>query len=121
MHHAGVVHLSTPPDLREEIAQLCIIAFIGEDLTLTPAQELRETREWLAQRKRDPFLWIIILMPLTLAVFHLVGFTVLSSAFPRADAKRAIESVSPSVRIAEIRTFFCKLPLRGISLQGADL
>ena len=87
---------------------------------MTPAQEFRETRDWLTQHKRDPFLWIIILMPLTLAVIHLVGFTVLSSAFPRTDAKRAIESVSPSVRIAEIRTFFCKLP-HGTYIFGYDL
>ena len=87
---------------------------------MTPAQEFRETRDWLAQHKRDPFLWIIILMPLTLAVIHLVGFTVLSSAFPRTDAKQAIEPVSPSVRIAQIRTFFCKLPQRTY-IFGYDL
>ena len=76
---------------------------------MTPAQEFRETRDWLAQHKRDPFLWLIILMPLTLFVITSGGSIVLPSAFPRTDAKRAIEQVSPSVRIVEPRAFR-KLP-----------
>jgi hypothetical protein len=97
-----------------------VIAFIGEELTLTPAQEFRETRDWLAQHKRDPFLWLIILMPLTLAAINFGGSIVLASAFSRTDAKRAIEPVSPSVRIVEIRSFFCKLPHRTY-IFGYDL
>jgi hypothetical protein len=97
-----------------------IIAFVGEDLTLTPAQEFRETRDWLAQHKRDPFLWLIILMPLTLAAINFGGSIALASAFPRTDAKRAIEPVSPSVGIVEIRIFFCKLPHRTY-IFGYDL
>jgi hypothetical protein len=87
---------------------------------LTPAQEFRETRDWLAQHKRDPFLWLIILMPLTLAAINFGGSIVLASAFSRTDAKRAIEPVSPSVRIVEIRSFFCKLPHRTY-IFGYDL
>jgi hypothetical protein len=87
---------------------------------LTPAQEFRETRDWLAQHKRDPFLWLIVLMPLTLAVINFGGSIVLASAFPPTDAKQAIEPVSPSVRIAQIRIFFCKLPHRTY-IFGYDL
>ena len=98
----------------------CVIAFIGEELTLTPAQEFRETRDWLAQHKRDPFLWLIILMPLTLAAINFGGSIGLASAFPRTDAKRAIERVSPTVHIVEVRSFFCKLP-HGTYIFGYDL
>jgi len=86
---------------------------------LTPAQEFRETRDWLAQHKRDPFLWIIILMPLTLPVINFGGSIVLASAFPRTDAKRAIESVSPSVKITEVKRF-CRLP-HGTYIFGYEL
>ena len=86
---------------------------------MTPAQEFRETRDWLAQHKRDPFLWLLILMPLTLFVITSGGSIILPSAFPRTDAKRAIEQVSPSVGIVEPRSF-CKLP-HGTYLFGYDL
>src|SRR5262249_635127 len=66
----------------DRIQALCIIAFIGEDLTLTPAQEFRETRDWLAQHKRDPFLWLAILMPLTLGAYNFGATIVLLSVFP---------------------------------------
>ena len=83
---------------------------------MTPAQEFRETRDWLAQHMRDPFLWIIILMPLTLAVINIGGFY-LASRFPRTDAKRAIESVS--VKITEVKQF-CRLP-HGTYIFGYEL
>ena len=38
-----------------------------EELTLTLAQEFREARAWFTQHKRDPFLWLVILGPLTFA------------------------------------------------------
>ena len=32
---------------------------------MTPAQDFREARDWFLQHKRDPFLWLIILGPVT--------------------------------------------------------
>src|SRR5262245_50821757 len=84
---------------------------IAEDLTLTPAQEFREARDWLKQHKRDPFLWLVIVMTLTVFTLNFGGIVILSSAFPREDAKRAIGQVSPNVdlRVAGTKTS-CKLP-----------
>jgi len=92
-----------------------------EDLTLTPAQEFREARDWLKQHKRDPFFWLIIVMTLTMFTLNFGGIVILSSAFPPADAIRAFGQVSPNVnlRIVETKTS-CKLP-RGTYLFGYDL
>ena len=88
---------------------------------MNPAQEFREARDWLAQHRRDPFFWLIILMALTMFTLNFGGIVILSSAFPFSDAKRAIGQVPPSVdmRIAQARTL-CKLP-RGTYLFGYDL
>jgi hypothetical protein len=45
-------------------------------MRLELAQELRETKYWLAQHKRDPFLWLMILGPLALAAITLSGVVV---------------------------------------------
>jgi hypothetical protein len=92
-----------------------------EDLTLTPAQEFREARDWLKQHKRDPFLWLIIVMTMTMFTINFGAIVILSSAFPPADAIRAFGQVSPKVdlRTVEAKTL-CKLP-RGTYLFGYDL
>jgi hypothetical protein len=59
---------------------------------LIPAQEFRETRDWFLQHKRDPFLWLIILGPLTLAAINFWGLFV----FPPSDAIRAVSQDFPS-------------------------
>jgi hypothetical protein len=64
-------------------------------MRLELAQELRETKDWLAQHKRDPFLWLVILGPLGLAVITLWGPIV----FPPSDAIRAIRKVLPNADI----------------------
>ena len=56
-------------------------------MTLTLAQEFKGARAWFAQHKRDPFLWLVILGPLTLgAITPWWGEFV----FPPSDAIRAI-------------------------------
>ena len=90
---------------------------------MTPAQEFREARNWLAKHKRDPFLWLIILMTLTLATLNFGSNVVLWLAFPPSDATRAIAQwqLLPSVNIITGRTrILCKLP-RGTYLFGYDL
>jgi hypothetical protein len=62
------------------------------------AQELRETKDWLAQHKRDPFLWLIILGPLALAAATFWWIVV----FPPSDALRAISQVLPHTDITVI-------------------
>jgi len=57
-------------------------------------------------------------MPLTLAVIN-IGGLYLASRFPRTDATQAIESVSPSVKITEVKRF-CRLP-HGTYIFGYDL
>jgi hypothetical protein len=64
----------------------------GGHLTLTLVQEFREARAWFAQHKRDPFLWLVILGPLTFAAINFWGFFV----FPPSDAIRAINQVLPN-------------------------
>jgi hypothetical protein len=59
---------------------------------LTLAQEFRETKNWLVEHKRDPFLWLVILGPLVLAAFTFWGVVV----FPPSDATRTIREVLPS-------------------------
>jgi hypothetical protein len=85
---------------------------------LTPAQELREARDWLAQHKRDPFLWIAILMTLAFVTLTFGGNVI----FPPSDAKRAIAKVLPSdadIRFIKNRTFFCESS-RGKYVFGYD-
>ena len=87
---------------------------------MTPAQEFRETRDWFAQHKRDPFLWLIILMPLTLATLTIGVPAILMSAFPFSDAKRALQQVRPSADLVPVGTrTLCKLP-RGTYIFGYD-
>src|SRR5262245_7682960 len=88
---------------------------------LTPAQEFRETRDWLKQHKHDPFLWLIIVMPLTLFTLNFGGPAILSSAFPPTDGIRAFGQVASNVdvRVGSIK-IPCKLP-RGTYLFGYDL
>jgi hypothetical protein len=46
---------------------------------MTLAQDFREARDWFLQHKRDPFLWLIILGPLTFFAINMWGLLV----FPR--------------------------------------
>jgi hypothetical protein len=87
---------------------------------LTPAQEFREARDWLVQHKRDPFLWLIILLPLTFATLTVGVPVILMSAFPFADAKRALGQDLPSGYTATLPKTVCKLP-RGTYIFGYDL
>jgi hypothetical protein len=65
-------------------------------MTLTLAQEFKEARAWFAQHKRDPFLWLVILGPLTLAaITPWWGEFV----FPPSDAIRAISQVRPNTEM----------------------
>ena len=88
---------------------------------MTPAQEFREARDWLAQHKRDPFLWLIILMTLTLFALNFGSNLILWSAFPPSDAKKAIGQVLPNgdVSIGRQTRILCKLP-RGTYIFGYD-
>ena len=90
-----------------------------EELTLTPAQEFREARDWLARHKRDPFLWLIILLPLIYAVHTVVVPAILMTVFPFSEAKRALGQDLPSADIIRVTTL-CKLR-RGTYLFGYDL
>jgi len=87
---------------------------------LTPAREFREARDWLVLHKRDPFLWLIILMTLTLFTLNFGGNLILWSAFPPSDAKEAIGQVLPNADIKIGQTkILCKL-LRGTYIFGYD-
>ena len=79
---------------------------------MTPAQEFREARDWLAQHKRDPFLWLIILMPLAFATLTIGVPAILMSAFPFSDARRTIGQALPSGDLAITARTLCKLPRR---------
>jgi hypothetical protein len=94
---------------------------IAEELILTPAQEFREARDWLAQHRRDPYLWLIFLMTFAMFTFNFVGIAVLGSAFPASDAQPTIGQDLPSVdlKIGDPKVF-CKLP-HSASLFGYDL
>ena len=88
---------------------------------LTPAQEFREARDWLKQHKHDPFLWVIIVMTLTMFTFNFGNPAILSSAFPPADAIRAFGQVASNVDLGVGSTKIpCKLP-RSTYLFGYDL
>jgi hypothetical protein len=64
---------------------------------LTLAQEFREARAWFTQHKRDPFLWLVILGPLTFAaIIPWWGAIV----FPPSDAIRAISQVRPNTEMS---------------------
>ena len=60
--------------------------------TLTLAQDFREARDWFSLHKRDPFLWLIILGPLTFFAINMWGLFV----FPPSGAIRAINQVLPN-------------------------
>ena len=88
---------------------------------MTPAQEFREARDWLAQHRRDPFLWLIFLMTLAMFTFNFGAVAVLGSVFPASDAQRTIGQGLPSVDLKiHGPKVFCKLP-RSASLFGYDL
>src|SRR5262249_37601980 len=54
-----------------------------------------KARDWFLEHKRDPFLWLVILGPLTLAAFTFWGVFL----FPPSDALRAISQVLPNTEI----------------------
>jgi len=88
---------------------------------MTPAQQLREARDWLKQHKHDPYLWVIIVTTLTMFTIEFGNPAILSLAFTPADAIRAFGQVAPNVetRIGSAK-IPCKLP-RGAYLFGYDL
>ena len=59
---------------------------------MTLAQDFREARDSFVQHKRNPFLWLIMLGPLTLAAINFWGLFV----FPPSDAIRAVSQILPS-------------------------
>jgi hypothetical protein len=63
---------------------------------LTLAQDFRDARDWFAQHKHDPFLWLVILGPLTFAAITFWGLFV----FPPSDAERAIRQVVPGAGVS---------------------
>jgi hypothetical protein len=65
-------------------------------MSLELAQDLRGTKDWLAQHKRDPFLWLVILGPLAFAAITFWGLVV----FPPSDAIRAIRQVLPNADVS---------------------
>jgi hypothetical protein len=64
-------------------------------MRLEVAQDFREAKDWLAEHKGDPFLWLVILGPLALAAITLWGVVV----FPPSDAIRAIGQVLPKADV----------------------
>ena len=64
---------------------------------MTLAQEFREARAWFAQHKRDPFLWLVILGPLTFATITPWWWPFV---FPPSDAILAISQVLPNTEMA---------------------
>ena len=82
---------------------------------MTPAQEFREVRDWLAQHKRDPFLWLIILMTLAFATLTFGGDVI----FPFSDAKRTIGQALPNADIVVQTSTSCKVP-SGTYIFGYD-
>ena len=82
------------------------IVIIGsnEVLTLTLAQDFREARDWFFQHKRDPFLWLIILGPLTFFAINMWGLFV----FQPSGAIRAINQVLPNAEVNVIPKNFPK-------------
>ncbi len=87
---------------------------------MTPAQEFKEVREWLAQNKRDPFLWLTIIMALLMFTLNFGIIAILSLPFPFSDAKRVIEQLrtGPEIVMGEGRAP-CKLP-SGTYIFGYD-
>jgi hypothetical protein len=65
-------------------------------MRLEVAQDFREAKDWLAQHKRDPFLWLVILGPLALATINFWGLVV----FPPSDSIRALRQVLPNADVA---------------------
>jgi hypothetical protein len=72
--------------------------------TLTFAQDFTEARNWFAQHKRDPFLWLVILGPLTFFAINMGGLFV----FPPPEAIRAINQVLPNAEVVVDRKNFPK-------------
>jgi hypothetical protein len=88
---------------------------------LTPVQEFREYRDWFTHHKRDPFLWLIILLPLTFAKIAIGVPAILISAFPYSDA---VKSLQPILQRPDVGSFgyktICKLP-QGTYIFGYDV
>ena len=72
---------------------------------MTPAQEFREARDWLAQHRRDPYSWLIFLMTLAMFAFNFAAIAVLGSA-PASDAQRTIGQGLPRVDLKLVITKF---------------
>ena len=68
-------------------------------LTLTPPQDFTEARDWFVEHKRDPFLWLIILGPLTMVAIAFGGVLL----FPPSDARQAVSQVLSNADMSGMR------------------
>jgi len=80
-------------------------------MSLEFARDLREAKDWLAQHKRDPFLWLVILGPLALAAITLWGAVVFHLRLPSYKASSAQSRCSPAAAKR-----FSKLPREKVCL-----
>jgi len=71
---------------------------------LTLAQDFRDALDWFFQHKRDPFLWLIILGPLTFFAINMWGLFV----FQPPGAIRAINQVLPNAYVNVMPKNFLK-------------
>jgi len=78
-------------------------------LALRLDEELRDYRDWLEKHRRDPFLWLVIVLPLTFAAVTVGVPGILAYKFPFSDARPALP-VLPSGDIRATAVTFCKLP-----------
>ena len=87
---------------------------------MTPAEEFREYRDWFTHNKRDPLLWIAILLPWMFATITVGVPAILVSAFPYSDAEKAL----PVLRRPDVGAFghktTCTLP-QGTYIFGYDI
>jgi len=94
---------------------------LASRLTLTAVDECKEWRDWFSSQKHDPSFWVAVLLPVAFGVVFGVGPTVLSIAFPFADARRFLQPVLPITAPATIYPqIVCKLP-SGTYLFGYDV
>ena len=57
---------------------------------MTPLEEYREVKGWIAAHRRDPFLWLVLLLPLVFAGGAAVSNMVLPAVFSYKDALSTI-------------------------------
>ena len=57
---------------------------------MTPLEEYREVKGWIAAHRRDPFLWLVLLLPFVFAGGAAVSNMVLPAVFSYKDALSTI-------------------------------